>query len=261
VTVTRTINANRGATELLAELHAKVRASDDAARALANPVAELADLTIPRLTGVGAALTGAGTLVPVWPAHVANDVALMLVVSSTSGSDGGAPTLTVPAGFAIVASALSTSGATRVRTSLFWARASSSAMSAPTLADSHDAAIARILTFRGCSSSSSPIDAIGAAWGSNSDAAPITLAGVATLGDSRLVLELVGGAAAATAGVTQWQGDTLTHLEELVDGAASGLVLAAASGGLARRGDTGTITATFSPATAIASGFTVALRP
>lgn len=107
--------------------------------------------------GAIAASTGA-TISPAWPTHQTGDIALLIV--ETPG--GEPPSLTTPAGFAAVTnSPIATgSGAAGTQLSIWWCRATSSSMSAPTTTKfsggNHQVGV--ILTFRGCVAIGNPID-------------------------------------------------------------------------------------------------------
>lgn len=91
---------------------------------------------------------------PAWPTHVAGDVALLVIESA----GGEAATLSTAAGFVAVTNSPQATGAGTAGTQLtvFWCRATSSAMGAPTIADPGDHVHAQIITFRGCISSGDP---------------------------------------------------------------------------------------------------------
>jgi hypothetical protein len=93
-----------------------------------------------------------------WPAHRANDVALLVI--EASGAD---TTLTPPSGWAAlsgspVVDVASTAGS---KLQVWWRRAASSAEAAVTIPDGGDHQIAAIATFRGCPTSGDPWDVLG----------------------------------------------------------------------------------------------------
>lgn len=111
----------------------------------------------PSFQAVGTAVSGTGAVTPVWPAHLADDVALLFVESS----GGQAVTLTAPAGFAVVPNTpQSTSGGNLgTRLTVYWARATSAAMPNPTVGDPGNHVLAQILTYRGVVITGNPWDA------------------------------------------------------------------------------------------------------
>jgi hypothetical protein len=101
----------------------------------------------PVFQAAGTAVSGTGSVTPAWPAHAVGDVALLFVESA----GGEAATLSTPAGFAAVANSPQSTGAgtAGTRLTVFWARATSTAMASPTVADPGNHVYARILTYRG----------------------------------------------------------------------------------------------------------------
>lgn len=103
----------------------------------------------PTFQAAGTAGGGAGAVSPAWPAHQVGDVALLFVESSGDQ----AVTLSVPAGFVAVANSpqftFPGGPATGTRITVFWARATSTAMSTPTVADPGNHVYAPIITYRG----------------------------------------------------------------------------------------------------------------
>lgn len=113
----------------------------------------------PRFQAAGAAVGGTATVSPAWPAHAVDDIALLFVEST-----GGQPaTLSIPAGFVAVANSPQATGAGLLGTQLtvFWARATSAAMTAPTVADPGDHVYAQIITYRGAANIGNPWDVTG----------------------------------------------------------------------------------------------------
>ncbi|HXI18424.1 MAG TPA: hypothetical protein VNM48_18835, partial [Chloroflexota bacterium] len=88
---------------------------------------------LPVVQAVGTAVGGIATVSPAWPVHASNDVALLFI--ETCG--GEAAILSVPAGFVEVLNSPQATGATiaGTRITVFWCRATSTAMGAPTVAD------------------------------------------------------------------------------------------------------------------------------
>jgi hypothetical protein len=132
--------------------------------------------------------SGSNALSPDWPAHSTNDVALLFVESA-----GDQPvTLSVPAGFVEVLNSPQATGTTAAGTRLtvFWARATSSAMTAPTIADPGDHVWARIITYRGVVHSGNPWDVTGGGVKAAASTS-VTVTGVTTTAANTLVVQAV----------------------------------------------------------------------
>jgi len=120
-----------------------------------NPGASHAAVT---WQATGAVAQGTTALTVAWPAHQADDVALLFVETPNV-----ATSLTTPAGFVAVANSpqstgtANTAGGTRL--SVYWARATSAAMASPVLAAVGNHQIAVIVTFRGARATGDPFDA------------------------------------------------------------------------------------------------------
>jgi len=139
--------------------------------AIAFTAVEQGDDDTPWLANMGPmAETTAATLTPVWPEHIAGDIALLLVES-----DAWPVTLSVAAGFVEVPNSPQTAGssgtATAAALTMFWCRATSGAMTNPTINKPGDHIGARIITFRGCVATGDPWD-VGS--GSNNNGASST---------------------------------------------------------------------------------------
>ncbi len=207
----------------------------------------------------GTATAGMGAA-PAWPAHVANDVALLFVESA-----GGEPvTLAVPNGFVAIASSPQATGAgtAGTRLTVFWARASSSAMAAPRIATPSDHFYAQIVTFRGVLNTGNPIDAT--AGGTKPAASTsVSLPSITTTVANTLVVQAVArdndSAAAA------FSAQTNASLSGIVEHADAGTAngngggLGIWSGVKAVAGATGITTATVT--SSINAYVTIALKP
>src|SRR5439155_14393438 len=125
--------------------------------------AQDASATAPNFQAGGLAVQGTTSASPAWPTggtYAIDDIALLFVETA-----GGQPaTLSVPAGFAPVLNSPQATGAGTVGTQItvFWARATSTSMSTPTVAvASGDQVYARILTYRGVVGTGNPWDVTG----------------------------------------------------------------------------------------------------
>jgi hypothetical protein len=106
--------------------------------------------------GTAAHNTSAGNISPAWPTHQTDDIALLICESDAEGTIS----LSSAQGFAAVTNSPQStgSGTTGTRLTVFWARATSSSMAAPTVTGHTDHIIGQIITFRGCVGSGNPWD-------------------------------------------------------------------------------------------------------
>lgn len=116
----------------------------------------------PAYQAAGGAVNNATSVSPAWPAHAVGDIALLFVESG----GGEAVTLAVANGFTPVPNSPQATGAgtAGTRLTVFWARATSTTMAAPTVtvpavANSH--IYARIITYRNVVSAGNPWDVTG----------------------------------------------------------------------------------------------------
>lgn len=215
----------------------------------------------PNFQAAGTAVGNTGAVSPAWPTHVTDDVALLIVEST-----GGQPvTLSTAAGFVAVTGSPQATGLGTAGTQLtvFWARATSAAMTAPTVADPGDHVYAQIITYRNVTRTGNPWDVTGGGFkllGSTS----VTVTGVTTTVADTLVVQAVArddDSAAAEFGAITNAG--LTSIAERVDSGTTqgnGGGFAVWDGGKAAIGATGNTTATI--ATSGVSAFlTLALKP
>lgn len=110
----------------------------------------------PVFQAVGASATSSGTSVSVpWPTHLADDIGI--VVIEISGNDAD---LTPPSGWAAIPSTPVTDVATTSGSKLhvWWKRATSSSEASVLTGASVDHIIARLFTFRGCTTTGNPWD-------------------------------------------------------------------------------------------------------
>lgn len=212
----------------------------------------------PAFQAAGAAVSGTGAVSPAWPAHQAGDIALLFVESA----GGQAATLSVPAGFAPVAGSPQATGATTTGTRLtvFWARATSAAMAAPTVADPGDHVYARILTYRGAIATGDPWDATGGGVRDNT----VTLTGLTTsVANTRIVQAVTRETDSTAASFSAQANPSLSGIAERSDGGTTsgdGGGFAVWDGVKATAGPTGDTTATVA-APSFNSFLTIALRP
>ena len=164
----------------------------------------------------GTVVSGTGAISPAWPAHQAGDVALLIVETANQ-----AVSLSTPAGFVEVTNSprgTGTAGGTAAtRLTVYWRRATSSAESNPTIADSGDHQIARILTFRGVIGSGDPWD-VTVSDVASSASTFVSIPGTTATKDSILIVAIVANATdTASAGTSGWTNLNLTGLTERID--------------------------------------------
>lgn len=138
-------NGRRLATSLLSLLFAA---------ALVIGLAKLneAQAQAPAFQAAGTPVSGTNGVSPTWPVHQTGDIALLFM--ETRGNV--TPTLVTASGFVSVGSNNAVNSAAGTRLTVFWARASSSAMAAPVIANTTDHVYAQILTYRGVLWSGNP---------------------------------------------------------------------------------------------------------
>jgi uncharacterized phage protein (TIGR02218 family) len=211
--------------------------------------------TAPSFQAVGTLVGGNTSQSPAWPTHITNDVGYLLVFSNDPTDGAGTPVLSVAAGFVAVPSGSANSliGGARYRETAFWCRATSAAMTAPTvsitgsggLGYSHITAV--IITVRNAILTGDPTEATSLSSNATSNASLSIPAGT-TLGPQRLVLVSAGSRDLVTA--SGWANAGLTGVAEVSDqGTASDGAQWAATGTCTAAGSWGTTTATISSAT------------
>jgi hypothetical protein len=174
------------------------------------------------IQATGTLVSGTGTVSPSWPTHEANDIGLLLIEhgNDTSATETAA-TLDTAAGFELVAyneyKVYVTSLLSYATTCLtiYWARATSNSMSAPTVSDMGDHVNARIITLRGGIISGNPVETYNEKDSYNNS---FSATGVTTQTDNAGVLIAIGWSK-DTAGplVTSFDNVNLTNLVEVVD--------------------------------------------
>ena len=254
------MNPLRYAVLLLATLLAAAGAHAQIAFRNAATAVSLSGPAAPAFQAAGTSVTGTGAVTPTWPAHVADDVALLFVEST----GGQAATLSTAAGFVAVANSPQATGAgtAGTRITVFWARATSAAMAAPTVADPGNHVYARILTYRGVIATGNPWDITGGGVKTPASTS-VTVTGVTTTLPNTLVVQAVArdndNAAAAFSAQTN---ANLTGIAERSDAgttSGNGGGFAVWDGVKATAGATGNTTATVT--SSINAFLTVALSP
>jgi len=208
----------------------------------------------------GAEATGTGAVTPVWPTHVAGDVALLFVESENQTI-----TLSTPAGFTEITPSQGTgtpAAAGAVKLSVFWNRATSSAMANPTVADPGDHVYARIITFKGVIDTGNPYEVVaGSVKGTTSTTTTFDSVTTSTA-DDLIVLAAAADRDSVSPTFQNWVNTDLVQLQELIDygttnGDGGGIAVAAGTKLIA--GSTGTTTGTLT--TSITAQMTIALVP
>ncbi len=153
---------------------------------------------------------------PAWPIHLVDDIALLFVEST----GGEAATLSVAAGFAAVANSPQATGAgtAGTRITVFWARATSTAMGAPTVADPGNHVVAQILTYRGVINTGDPWDITGGGVKAAASTS-VTVTGVTTTVVDTLIVAAVAQDIDANSDATwsAWANANLTGITERSD--------------------------------------------
>lgn len=201
------------------------------------------------LQAIGPHAVGANSIQPQWPAHDTGDVALLIVESSLHDQ---AVNLAVPAGFAPVPNSPQVTGNPGGRLSVFWARATSAAMGAPTLNGPTDHIQGQIITFRGCPVSGDPWNVVLGGIDMVSDASLSIPGGVTSIDNCLLVFIVANIADADTPRWSGWANPDLANLTERVDLGTlvgNGGGLAVVTGEKAAAGAFGPTTATAAAAT------------
>lgn len=214
----------------------------------------------PAFQAAGGAQSGTGAVSVAWPAHAAGDIALLFVETA-----GGEPaTLSSPAGFVAVANSPQATGAGTAGTQItvFWARATSTTMASPTVADAGNHVYAQILTYRGAIASGNPWDVSGGGVKAAASAS-VTVTGVTTTVADTLIVQAVARDINSTGAVFSAQTNSnLLAIAERSDtgtGSGNGGGFAVWDGRKMAPGATGDTTATVT--SSINAFLTVALKP
>lgn len=214
----------------------------------------------PAFVAAGTGLESITTISPAWPSHVTDDIGLLFVEST-----GGQPvTLSTAAGFVNVTNSPQATGATTAGTQItvFWCRATSGAMSAPTVADPGDHVYGVILTFRGCPTTGDPWNVTAGSVKASATATTTFPTVTTTVANCLVVLAAARDTDSAVAAWSAPVNAALGDLQERFDlGTAlgNGGGLGIYTGVKSVAGATGTTTATVS--SSINAQMTIALSP
>jgi hypothetical protein len=214
----------------------------------------------PAYRAAGTAVSGTGAVSPAWPAHAINDIALLFIESC----GGEAANLTTPAGFAAVTNSPQSTGTTTngTRITVYWARATSTAMTAPTVGDPGDHAYAQIITYRGAINTGNPWDVTGGGVKATASTS-VTVTGVTTSASSKLIVQAVArdndSASAAFSAETNANLINITERSDAGTTSGNGGGFGVWDGVLETGGATGNTTATVT--SSINAFLTIALLP
>jgi uncharacterized repeat protein (TIGR01451 family) len=213
----------------------------------------------PVFQAAGTAVDGTGAVSPAWPAHAINDVALLFVEST----GGETVTLSTPAGFVAITNSPQATGAgtAGTRITVFWARATSAPMTAPTVADPGDHVVAQILTYRGAITTGNPWDVTGGGVKATASTSVTATEVTTTVGDTLVVVAVSQDIDDDKAAFSGWTNERVDTASKTGTGPGSG------NGGgfgvidfiMTTAGATGNTTATVS--SSINAFLTIALKP
>lgn len=213
----------------------------------------------PAFQAAGTAVNGTGSVSPAWPTHAIGDVALLFIESA-----GGEPaTLSTAAGFAAVSNSpqATGTGTNGTQITVFWARATSTTMATPTVADPGNHVYAQILTYRGVINSGNPWDVTGGGVKATAGTS-VTVTGVTTSVPDTLIVQAVARDDDTNAAEFSNQTNTnLTGVTERTDAgttSGNGGGFAVWDGVKATAGATGSTTATV--VSSINAFLTIALK-
>jgi len=174
----------------------------------------------PTFQAAGTMSAGTGTRTVAWPTHAVNDIALLIVQTANQSV-----TLSTPAGFVEIPGSPqgtgTAGGSVATRLTVYWARATSSGMTSPVVADSGNNQVARIITFRGAIETGNPWD-VTVGDVRSSAGASFAIPGAATTVSNALVVAIVAnGTGSSNAQTSGWANAGLSGLAEVADGNAT----------------------------------------
>lgn len=215
----------------------------------------------PFLWSVGTPAGSTGVISPAWPVHQAGDVALLFIETANqpvtfSNAAGftevsGSPQGTGPSGNTVA-----------TMMSVFWARATSSSMGAPTTNDPGNHAYGVILVFRNVVESGDPVSAFSGGFKTPQSLSVVIPGPVTSEPETLVVTGLATDVDSTASFASNWYSDVLENLTERFDGGITtmnGGGLAVVTGNMRQAGSVGNITADVSNSV---NGFvSVALKP
>jgi hypothetical protein len=219
----------------------------------------------PTIQAVGTMVAGNTSQSPAWPTHIVNDIGYCFVYARDVLGSAGVPQLSTSATFVKVPGSDAADAGGNDHFCAFWARATSNAMSTPTvsitgsLGGSYSSISAIIITVRGAILTGDPTEAVSTGANAGSSTA-VSIAAGTTLGANRLVIAAVGEPA-NSATCTGWTNATLSGFTSLHDTFIGGSGHQSAAAGTKATGASwGTSTATMGSATTWV-GIAVAVLP
>jgi hypothetical protein len=207
----------------------------------------------PSFVAAGAVASGTGTIAPALPAGIATGDILLLFVetanqaSSISAANGGTWTeITAAQGTGTAG------GTSAARLTAFWSRYNGT-QGAPTVADSGDHQIARMIAVRGAASSGNPWDVAVGGVEATSDTSGSIPGATTTVANTLVVVAVAGSLpdSNGTANFSAWANANLTSLTERTDNTSNsgnGGSLGVATGVKATAGAYGATTVTHASA-------------
>jgi hypothetical protein len=218
-------------------------------------------MALPAFGAVGGTAAGVSTVQPAWPTHATDDIGLLFVQSanqviSLSDAQGFVQVPDSPQGTGTA----DTAGSTRL--AVYWCRATSGAMAAPTVADSGDHQIAYIMTFTGCIATGNPYDVTAGDTGASDTAVSIP-GDTTTVADCLIVAACAHGLDVGTAQFSAWANADLANVAERRDQSnqtGHGGGIGVATGEKATAGAYGVTTATLASAS-LQARMSIALKP
>jgi hypothetical protein len=218
-------------------------------------------MALPAFGAVGGTAAGVSTVQPAWPTHATDDIGLLFVQSanqviSLSDAQGFVQVPDSPQGTGTA----DTAGSTRL--AVYWCRATSGAMAAPTVADSGDHVVGTIVTFRGCIATGNPWDVTAGDTGASNTAVSIP-GDTTTVADCLIVMACAHGIDSAAVQFTDWANADLANLAERRDistASGHGGGIGVATGEKATAGAYGVTTATLASAS-LQARMSIALKP
>ena len=193
---------------------------------------------------IGTLESSSSPISPAWPSHQSGDIAFLIVENSGATLID----LTVPAGFVQMPDSPTPSGGSRqTRQSVYWCRATTGSMSAPTIADSGNHQGAYIVVVRGAIETGNPYDVTSASFETTAGTSHTFTTVTTTVDDCLILLSITRENDSATAEYSAFTNANLTGLAEYFDlghtvGKGGGFGLG--SGVMATAGATGTSTVT-----------------
>lgn len=222
-------------------------------------------MALPTFQAAGTLTGSTAAISPPWPTHAVDDVALMFVETANQ-----IPTaLTTANGFVFVGTlsyggGTAGSGATASSLDVYWCRATSTSMAAPTVTDAGQHTIGQILTFSGCITTGDPWD-VYAGDASGSATTSVTIPGVTTtVADCLVVLACSWADDSASGFLASVTNASLANITSLVNAgniSGNGGGFAVLTGEMATAGAVSSSTGTLTGSASYQGRACIALKP